>query len=435
MSVQLFDWQEPLAARIREILTKGDVAILATGTGTGKSYMSMDVARQLSLRPLIIAPKASLTNWGRVASSMGVSLGGVINPERISLGKCQWYDGTNWNLDGIGLVIFDEVHRGCSGMESKATLALARLKKYPTKKLLMSATICDDPMKLRGIGYLLGFHSYDKAGFYRWATTRGVFLNRYLPRPCYMFTRSKKEAVKYMTQIHEDIGDRMVCAKMSDIPNFPETFITAKLVDLEAEDAEEVRKAYGEMDPKLKEAPTNSLVRDTRGRQRSEFAKCGYLADAVEDHLAEGKSVVVFLCYRESLARLAGKLRGKGIDDFREIHGGNTPGDRQLALDEFQSNKNRVMLAMIQAGGISVDMHDIHHQRQRVSLITPGFNSSELKQAFGRVHRAGGTASIQQLILAAKTIEERVYDKVSGKLQNISAANGELTDEDLIGNS
>ena len=51
--------------------------------------LAVDTAVKLGLPFLVIAPKASLINWGRVAASMGAEglLRGVINPERIRMNK------------------------------------------------------------------------------------------------------------------------------------------------------------------------------------------------------------------------------------------------------------------------------------------------------------------------------------------------------------
>jgi len=424
--VELFDWQKPLAQRIQSILEAGDIAINALPTGTGKTYIAVETAVQKNLPFLVIAPKATLINWQRVADSMGGAhhLKGVINPERISLGRSPWYDGEQWHLGGIKMVVWDEIHKGASGQDSKATLAAARLKKEPVKKLLMSATIADSPLKMRALGYLLGLHDYSKSGFYRWAGQNGCFWNRFMSPSIFQFTKSKKEASKFMSGIHRTISDRMVHMKISEIPGFPETLVESKLYDLEKEDADAVRKAYEDMDQRMKDNGTTVLTELLHARERSEFAKCNLLADLVVDLVEEGRSVVVFMNFRSSLERLNLYLckRGLGLS-LATIHGDQKPADRQMNIDEFQDNKRHVMLAMIQAGGVGISLHDVRQERPRASLLTPGFNASETVQALGRIHRAGGTPTTQQFVLASGTIEERVHERVSQKLGCIERLN------------
>ena len=425
--LELYDWQKPLAARLRQILTDGDVAINALPTGTGKTLIAIETAVQMNLPFLVISPKATLINWRRMADQMGGSplLKGVVNPERISLGKSPWYDGEKWNLEGIGFVVWDELHRGASGPESKATLAAARLKRMPVKKLLMSATVADSPLKMRALGYLTGLHTYNKSSFYEWAGRNGCFFNRNLPRPVFQFVKTKKAAQAHMANIHKTISDRMIRMKIEDIPGFPTTLIESKLYELEKIDAAAVQKAYEDMDQRMKDNGTSILVELLHARERSEFAKASLLADLTEDLVEEGRSVVVFLNFRSAMSRLLDELHFKYNQDIEisVIHGDQKPEERQAEIDRFQNNESTVMLAMIQAGGVGISLHDVKKERPRASLLTPGFNASETVQALGRIWRAGGTPTTQQFVLAANTIETRVHERVSAKLNNISALN------------
>lgn len=433
--MKLYDWQEPLRERITGIFQKGDFVLNCMPTGTGKTLVAVDTSIRLNLPFLVISPKATLINWQRVADSMGAKhlLKGVINPERISLGRSPWYDGTTWHLDGVGLVVWDECHKGCSGIDSKATLAAARLKKMPIKKLFMSATAADSPLKMRALGYSLGLHDYSKAGFYRWAGNNGCFWNKNMPQPVFQFTKSKKDAAEHMSRIHATICDKMVHMKISEIPGFPETLIESKLYDLEKEDLAAVREAYDAMDLRMKDNGTNILTELLHARERSEFAKASLMAELVEDLVEEGRSVVVFLNFRSSMKRLTDLLNDRYNPSLLtcEIHGDQNAVVRQANIDAFQNNEKFVMLAMIQAGGVGISLHDVKNERPRVTLITPGFNAAEMKQALGRVHRAGGSPSTQQFVLCAGTLEERIHETMQRKFGSIEAINEGLTDADL----
>lgn len=428
--IQLLPWQEPLVDRQVEILTRSDTVINACGTGSGKTYTCVETAKRLKLPFLVIAPKATLTSWKRVAEGMGASdlLKGVINPERISLGRCPYYDGTVWHLNGIGMVVWDEVHRSASGPESKATLAAARLKRLPIKKMFMSATVADSPLKLRALGYVLGFHDFSKAGFMKWCCRYGVFLNRNLPRPCYTFTKSKTAAAKHMAEVHKLMADRMLRLKVSDIPGFPTSQLEPKLIDLEDHDREELAEAYAEMEERMKGNGTIPLTEMLRARERAEFVKASFMAESAADLVEEGTSVLVLLNFRSALKRVKEKLAEFDVGPIGEIHGDQTPEERQKWIDEFQANRCHVMLAMIQAGGVGLSLHDEKQERPRASLITPGVSASEFLQALGRIHRVGGTPVVQTLVLAAGTIEERIYEAVMRKVGCVNSLNnGDLT--------
>jgi hypothetical protein len=86
----------------------------------------------------------------------------------------------------------------------------------------------------------------------------------------------------------------------------------------------------------------------------------------------------------------------------------------------------------MEAGGISVNLHDIHGNHPRVSLINPNFSGRNLKQVLGRVWRDGGkTPSVQRIMFAANTIEEKIATKLKQKLINMDIVNDGFSDEDV----
>ena len=79
-----------------------------------------------------------------------------------------------------------------------------------------------------------------------------------------------------------------------------------------------------------------------------------------------------------------------------------------------------------------MSLHDLHHERPRVSLISPGYNSAEFLQGLGRIRRVGGTLATQKIIIARDTVEEKVGRTIERKVCTIDALNGtEITDDDL----
>ena len=56
------------------------------------------------------------------------------------------------------------------------------------------------------------------------------------------------------------------------------------------------------------------------------------------------------------------------------------------------------------------------------------FFASEFRQALGRTRRAGGTRAVQNVVIAAGTVMERVAGSVERKLGNLDA----LLDSDFV---
>jgi hypothetical protein len=93
-------------------------------------------------------------------------------------------------------------------------------------------------------------------------------------------------------------------------------------------------------------------------------------------------------------------------------------------LADFQDDSHHIMLCQIQSGGVGVSLHDTHGKRPRSSLICPTYSAIDLKQALGRIHRAGAKSkAVQRIIFAADSIEETVMRRVKAKLKNIETLN------------
>lgn len=422
--MELFDWQRPFADRTCAILSQGNVCLLALVTGSGKTYIASHAAHQLGRPALVLCPKNVITMWHEVLSGFGVNALDVLNWEKIKTRKTRWLDKDNkWVLPSNALVIVDEIHRGASGYKTQTTEAMGRLKAYPDVKVLgSSATIADSPLKMRAIGYLLGLHRYNTQSFFNWCRENGCSRSPF--HQGYEFPRGPKGAT-CMALIHRQIADRMIKCGFDDIPGFPESLVQPTLYDLDTEYREEIGRIYKEMAEELKQPGDNPLVIQLRARQRTELLKAPLLVDLAEDALAESKSVVLFVGFRETLKRIAYELSSHGVS---VIYGDQKLEERDAEIRAFQENKNHVCVSMIQAGGVALSLHDVKHERPRVSYITPTFNASEVIQALGRIHRVGGTNVVQQFVLISGTVEEKIYKAIKQKSLNINS----LQDGDLM---
>ena len=63
----------------------------------------------------------------------------------------------------------------------------------------------------------------------------------------------------------------------------------------------------------------------------------------------------------------------------------------------------------------------------------PSYKAEDIKQALGRVHRAGGSRSIQKILYADRSIEKEICLAIRRKLNNLDALNdGEVSGVDLF---
>lgn len=449
--MELREWQKPIAAKQTEVLRRERVFLEAATTGAGKTYLAAQTILDLGIPTLVVCPKIARSQWREVLEGMGASkyVLDVVNPENlIASRKQKWYsheEGWKNIPEGPALLVFDEIHRGASGVYKrsrgagkgsgcKQALMVCRWVNASTpghKVLAMSATPAESPLKMQAIGYLMGFHGFYADSFYGWCRQNGcrfVEKNR-AGATALEFTKNPAQSRAIMAGIRERMGDRFLSVGPGDIPGFPEEVVETVLVDLAKDDHEALVQAYEEMPRNFKEIKpgTDEMVKLLRLRQQAEFAKAEVIAQMAVEAVEDGYSVFVCLNFTDARLRVENYLSRHAVP-FANIYGGQHDRERQAGIDAFQRNDVHVMVGMSSACGVALSLHDVKHERPRVSLISPGYSCSELKQALGRIRRVGGTAAVQRIVLAANSVEERVAKAVNRKVDNLAA----LVDGDLM---
>lgn len=429
-----YDWQLPIVRQQTEQLRKGRVFVCSATTGAGKTVMALQTVKELGLPTLVVCPKVARTQWLRTAEAMAVPkelILDVTNPEQISKPRAgKWYsrDGGWTGVPGNALLIWDEIHR-VSGPKSQATKAIARFgnKARPDTKLLaMTATLGESPEKLRALGWWFGWHRFLDAPWYDWLRQHGC---GYVDigwgarkRRIFKFTTNRKRATEIMQGIRLAMGERFISVGPGEIPGFPEEVKEVMLIDLEKVDHDELVRAYEEMPPKMQSMSQDDMVKMLRLRQRAEWCKATQIADMARDIVEDGASCFIALNFTEARLRVQERLKELNVP-FASIYGGQRDDERQHGIDEFQANRIHVMVGMAEACGVALSLHDEHHERPRVSLISPGWSASTFLQTLGRIRRVGGTTATQKILLCANSVEERVAKAIERKLANLSALN------------
>lgn len=411
------------------------VAIDMSEPGTGKTYCGSVLCARMSCPVVVVTTKATVPSWRMVLEKFGVKPLLVTNYEQLTRGKqavCRKH-GTyfEWLLPADALIVFDECQK-CKGLKSLNSGLLIAARRQHFRILLCSATAASNPLEMKALGFALGLHAL--CDFYTWARRHGVvdgfFGLQFSGEP---------DALK---RIHESIfphkGSRMTIA---NIPSFPATMIEA--TPIETGKAKSIQRVYDNLKRQMKEAQRHddrdtlhslahnlnarsvtALTIQLRARQEIELLKADAMVAMAKDAVEEGMSVVLLVNFDATIEHLAAALNAH--DSI--LRGGQSPTERQRVIDRFQANECPVVIANMQAGGVGVSLHDPKGIRPRLSLISPSFSAQDLRQALGRVHRAGGAASVQKILFAADTVEEYTADICATKLANIDLLNdGDLT--------
>lgn len=445
---KLLPYQVPHTLQLYECLLDRNRVLDASDTGTGKTYCALAACKMLGYKPFIICPKSVLSTWIETCKYFDLNILGIANYELIK--GCKYYtedyevvncpymdkevnqvvdEKTGkeskeykyiFYLPKDTLVIFDEAHR-CKNSNTETSRLLIALNNNQIKIMLLSATITDKIDCFRPFGVIFGFYK-DILGFKPWMRNKFKFIKNY---------NIKDENQVKLKIIHDSIfpyyGSRMKIVELGDL--FPQNNITAACYYLQNHVI--VKKLYEEINQALldlhdKEKRAVALGKLIRARQKVEMLKVPLFIDLAHEGLDSGFSIVIFVNYIETLENLA-----KELHEYNPqfIKGGQSIDERNLAINNFQSNKNKLIIAMCQAGNVGISLHDLKGGHPRMSIISPTWSGQDMKQILGRIHRAGSKSpAIQKIVYVAKTYEEEICKLIRNKISNIDAIN----DNDLL---
>lgn len=423
----LYEWQEDHCDMLVKSIKKHGVAKDGSDTGTGKTIIALEVAARVGLKPFIVCPKAVIPAWKEWMEKFGYDTDHVINYEKLKAGKTDYgwipkkgfFRWKGFDKPEDHLIIFDEDHR-MKGHKSLNSKILISAKALGFNTLLLGATSCSNPLEMRAMGYALDMH--DGKGWWNWCQKNGCKKGRFSLE----FSNPGPTLKRFHKHIYEGYGSRI---RISDLPKgvFPDNLIIPDGYLLDGN----IDSIYENMSDELEsfkakvdggEHEDSPLIVQLRARQEVELLKVPTFVELANDALAEDSSVAIFVNFKDTLEAIAQRLMPSGLISI--VEGGQSDAVRDANIAKFQSNDAKIIICMIQAGGVGINLHDELGGHPRVSLISPGFSAVDLRQTLGRIHRSGSKSpAIQKIIFAAGSVEMRVCALIKKKLNHLDLIN------------
>lgn len=414
--------------RLINIMRENGAVLDSSDTGTGKTYAACAACKYMNKRMIVVCPKSVISTWRRISKEFGNTVLTITNYETIKGGKCyntkhkkvvcRYVDKElNWSIPKDVVLIFDEAHR-CRHFHTDNSRLILAAKETGNPMMLLSATLADSPENFLLFSYLLNFIDPVQV------ESEKIDRKQYLRIMHSWLTRDKKPMVRIHGMLFPNRASRIRIDDLGKL--FPETQIEAQIYDVSEQRAKEIQQHYDDIaegldtlnEKKLKDKQ-NPLVRVLRAHQKIELLKVPIFVEMANDLLFSKYSIVIFVNFTKTLKVLAKMLHTNCI-----IYGEQTAEERERNIEDFQENRKRVVVCNIAAGGVGISLHDLYGGHPRASLLSPTWSSTHLKQALGRIHRAGGkTKSIQRIIYVAQTVEENIADKIRRKLKDLNSIN------------
>jgi len=456
---KLLQYQKEHLENIIGSLVNYNRALDASDTGTGKTFTSVCACKTIGWKPFIICPKSVINAWLKVMEIFKCDFYGIVNYE--SFQNCNYYDSDGnkvkskflireqvkknivndalnldvdsdsesnsdsdsdsdsdekikydykWITEEIPqdiMFIFDESHR-CKNIKTnngKILLSLGKIKS--AKILLLSATVVDKPKLFVLTGFVLGLYEDIAKGK---IAMKKLDINS--PNP--MLPIHKK--------IYPEYASRMKIKSQEIKNNFPECKIEAESHQMD--NSVEIQAAYNAIKEatdqlKKQEVSSGALAKIIYARQRIELLKIPTFIKLTQEHIAEGKSVVIFVNFTDTLTNLSEKLNTKCL-----IYGEQDIKDRNKNIDDFQADKQRIIICNSKCGSTGISLNDQHGNFPRVSIISPTWSAQDLVQTLGRIFRAKTQSKVVQRIIFCKgTIEDSICANVGEKIGTIAFIN------------
>jgi superfamily II DNA or RNA helicase len=375
------------------------------------------------------------------------------------------------------LFIYDEAHK-CKNIKTINSKILVSLSKYPVKILLLSATIIDKPLYFIPFGMVLGFYKNVQEGI-DWMSgiinTNSKSTNPMLPIHKILFPQYASrmriddtvdvfkdnkiifegidmknywEIEKKYDKINKILEYNKENKKSLNIKKTKSTKSTHSNKDIDNSDSDKNSNSdknsdaeidlnkdinyrnetdinngkYDEIETETNKTGTkknNGIGRIQKIRQEIELLRIDTIYEMTLKYINKGKSVAIFVNFTETIKQLASRLNSNCI-----IWGSQSLKERSKAIDDFCSDKSRIIICNTMSAGTGISLHDTLGQFPRVSVISPTWSAQDLIQVLGRIHRAMGKTDCEQLIMFCKgTIEESIGNVIKQKINNIRMFN------------
>jgi ERCC4-related helicase len=306
----------------------------------------------------------------------------------------------------------------------------------------MSATQAMTPLDMRAFGYATKLHrgmnhtktdNWGMKQFKAFMESAGAeFTGRF---GAMYFDSSKPENVAKLQAIHRELFEVKKMASRMKREDFGDIFahnqIECTPYDMGAHGAK-IARVYEDMQMELARLEKHSenysqhiFAVLTKARRLAELYKVPTLCELADDMMDEGKSVIIFVNYTESIEALYSRLaKTYGADMIGQVHGNQTFKQRHDDIAAFQGDRKRIMLCNITAGGECIDLQDLTGRFPRVAFINPSYRAISVLQCIGRADRAGAKSDIlTNLVLANGTIEVSVGAKFNCKKGHLDILN------------
>jgi len=469
---------------IADAWNRGDKAfLLGSATGTGKTYVTLGVIKQLKQpRTLIVVPSQGVAEqWAKAATEeFGMPANArlprtkdepgifittyamLTKDERLPEAYGRW-----------GLFVPDEVHLSAMKLAQKRPTAVMVNQFADNAKLAIYSTASpyeapQQVMYLRNLGL---WPQFKRGAWHEWAENHGVhFEQKYIPGkyepvtvPVWRGTRESK--LLDMLRIRAEIvgaGKGVFRELKVDQPLTSDFQVTHAHAGEYGDVVRRAIRAIADL--------SSAAIRTNITKRLLDYVKIDDAVDRAVAAVQDGKRVVMMVSHKapfrfedpeaDADLEVSSKVREEMLDLFAQAglkgelpapttllkekvdarlgrgaselyHGAVPKAQRKSRKDKFNAGKLPVLISTIAAGGTGLSLHDTKGDapRHQINIGLP-WTGRDLMQMLGRTYRKKVASPVHQTFLwTDHPREKRIAAVVGGRLEALNAGVSGITTE------
>lgn len=452
--INLLEHQKIQYENLKKSIIKYSRGLDASDTGTGKTYVSVKLCKDLGLIPWVVCPKSVVSSWNNVIKQGGIKKYYIITYEQLFLStdliskkSILGVDEYDWKFESNDifknkqkekyLFIYDEAHK-CKNLKTINSKILVSLSKYPVKILLLSATIIDKPLYFIPFGIVLSLYKSYQEGM-DWMSKIISTQTKKLTNPMLPLHKVLFNEYASRMRIDDTIGvfkDNKIIFEGIEMKNYWEIEKKYDKINKILEFNKENKTKKNKIIKKTKKNKNNNSNSETDSysdsnldsdsdnnllntsdnndndnlddnfdnndiettktkktnngigkiqkiRQEIELLRIDTIYELTLKYISKSKSVAIFVNFTQTIKELSSRLDCNCI-----IWGSQSLKERSKAIDDFCSDRSRIIICNTMSGGCGINIHDTIGTYPRVSIISPTWSAQDLIQVLGQIGRA-----------------------------------------------
>ena len=382
--------------------------ILAHDMGLGKTLISLIAAKVLldkkeAEKIIVVCPVSLKTNWQREAEPLNLEL------EIYSWAKIPTEIENNF------ILICDESHLAQGGTKTQRGKNFLALSK--NDNCIACYLLSGTPMKN---GRPINLFPLLKAVKHPITKDQTFYHRRYCDAKATRFSQWDVSGAIHLDDLFLKTKDIILRKTKKECLDLPDKLRVIREVDASKASVDEYNKKLSELKKKFEEriasgevsGESEALVALGMIRQSSSLAKIETAVELTQELLEEGSQVVLFTEFLETAHRLKDLF---GLEAVL-LTGETEQSERQLAVDLFQTERAKVFVGTIKAGGLGLTLT----AGSTVILIDRPYTPGDAVQAEDRLHRIGQKNSVTSIWLQYGDTDKWIDDLLQSKTENIN---------------